>query len=385
MTDIAIQNENLFSEDNADSNRCLATIQRIEKLEAITDPKTGLEANSIELATVQGWKAVVGKGQFAVNDLAVFFEIDSVLPDRPEYAAANARSSRVKTARILGQISQGLCCPLSEVLPDWAIRTGYLDDNETLLDVGADVTILLGVTKYQPRWTAKGGLNCGRPRGNFPSFLRKTDETRIQGVKSILEKYKGEFFYATEKLDGSSMTLYLKNVDTGGDFGICSRNLDLANEGGGAFWETATRLGLEEKLRSVGKNIAIQGELIGPGIQGNKYNLKEKDFRAFNAFDIDTHSYYDYTEFVKLCSNLGINTVPIVPIPSSSPWDINFRLEHSLEELVTFATRKSSLNPQVWAEGLVVRPVTEQYCDILRGRLSFKIISPEFLLKNKEA
>lgn len=384
MTDIAVT-EDVFSEDNTDSNRKLATIQRIEKLEPIINPKTDLEADSIELATVLGWKCVVGKGQYTPGDLTVFIEIDSVLPQEPWAAEANARSSRVKTIRLLGQISQGLCYRLDEVLPDWAIRTGYLDNFGTLIDVGADVTNILGITKYKPKYTAKGNVNCGMPKGNFPSFLSKTDETRIQGVKRVLERYAGEFFYATEKLDGSSMTAYISNVDQGGSFGVCSRNLDLSPDGGGDFWGTARRLELEEKLRRVGKNVAIQGELIGPGIQGNKYNLKEKEFRAFNAFDIDTHSYYDYEKFVHLCAELGIPTVPIVPIPSSSVWDIQFRLEHTLDDLVKFSTRKSALNPQVWAEGIVIRPVNERYCDILKGRLSFKVINPEFLLKNKDA
>lgn len=372
----------IFTETNTDSTRSLATIRRIESLSSIEN------ADSIEVAQFfdLGWKVVVKKGEFSIGQMVVFFEVDSILPESTWSEFMRPYNFRVRTIKLRQQISQGLCIPLTEVLEDSMIGTGYVNPNMGILvDEGVDLTELLGVTKYNPPVRASGSVNGGRPKGNFPSFLVKTDETRIQNAKKILEKYRGQFFYATEKLDGSSMTVYIKNIDTCGDFGVCSRNLDLAADGGGDFWGTAIRLDLEEKLRSVGKNISIQGELIGPGIQGNKYNLKEKEFRAFNAFDIDTHSYYDHARFFELCAKLEIPTVPVVRIPSSSVWPEVFCLNHTLEELVTASTRKSALNPQVWAEGIVIRPTFEKYCNILHGRLSFKIISPEFLLKNKEA
>lgn len=325
--------------------RKLASIQKIAALEPIKD------ADAIEKATVLGWQLVVKKGEFQVGDLCVYCEIDCVMPDRPEFEFLKARGNRVKTIRLRGQISQGICFPLS-ILPEG-----------TDIAVDQEVTELLGITKYEPPMPAS---LSGIAAGPFPSFMPKTDETRIQILQDLLDKYAGEPFYATEKLDGSSVTYYVND----GHFGVCSRNLDLVESEGNSFWKVARALNIEEKLRALGGNFALQGELIGEGIQGNKYKLRGQHVRFFNVFDIDGYRHLDFEDFLKTIADMELETVPVL--------DRNFTLINDIEQLVAMSEGNSTLF-KVHREGIVLRPLTEKQ-DMI-GRVSFKVINPRFLLK----
>jgi RNA ligase (TIGR02306 family) len=326
--------------------RKLATIQRIKALEPIQN------ADAIEKATVLGWQLVTKKGEFNVGDWCVYCEIDSLLPDKPEFEFLKPRGMRIRTVRLRGQISQGICFPPSILPPG------------VPLEEGRDVTDALGIQKYEPPIPAS---LSGVAKGPFPGFIPKTDETRVQVLQDLLDKYAGEICYVTEKLDGSSVTYYLKD----GAFGVCSRNLDLLETPGNSLWKVARALDVEEKLRSLGRNFALQGEIIGEGIQGNKYNLRGQIVYFFNAFDVDAHRYLDYAEFMDCLNGLDLPVVPVL--------DAAFPLHNDINALVELAQRKSTLNPAVWAEGVVIRPLQERQ-DAL-GRVSFKAINPEFLLK----
>jgi RNA ligase (TIGR02306 family) len=337
--------------------RKLASVQKILALEAIEN------ADAIEKATVLGWQLVVKKGDFQVGDLCVYMEVDSLLPDKPEYEFLKPRGMRIKTIRLRGQVSQGICFPVS-ILPEG------VKINEDM-----DCTEFLGVTKYEPPIPA---CLSGVMKGKFPSFIPKTDETRVQVLQRVLDKYAGELCYVTEKLDGSSATYYLNN----GEFGCCSRNLDLLEDAENSFWKIARAMDIENKLRSLGKNYAIQGELIGEGIQDNKYKLKGQTVRFFNVFDIDKFEYLQFDAFIKFFESLEL---PIVPVLQSA-----YPLTSSIEELVAKSVIKSHLKPDTWAEGIVIRPLVEKIDMLLsnenfnNGRVTFKVVNPEFLLKHGE-
>jgi len=128
---------------------------------------------------------------------------------------------------------------------------------------------------------------------------------------------------------------------------------------------------MENKLRRLGGNYALQGELIGAGIQGNKYQLKEQTVYFFNVFDIDRFVYLDYQRLVEVIRRLELEMVPVV--------NESFSLKADIPLLVDMAGGRSVLNPAVWREGVVIRPLAEKN-DTL-GRVSFKAINPEFLLK----
>lgn len=337
--------------------RKLASIQKIKSLEPIDG------ADAIEKATVLGWQLVVKKGEFKVGSLAVYCEIDSIMPDKPEFEFLKPRGMRIKTVRLRGQVSQGICFPLSILPSDFIV----VED--------ADCTDVLGVTKYEPAIPA---CLSGIVKGKFPSFIPKTDETRVQVLQKVLDKYRGEKCYITEKLDGSSATFYLKDDE----FGVCSRNLELVEDSENSFWKVARQMDIEGKLRSVGKNISIQGELIGEGIQGNKLKIKGQTVRFFNAFDIDKFEYLNFLDFQELITRLELPTVPIIS------WD--YELENDIDAIIKMATIKSQILKDVWAEGIVIRPYHEKIDLLLSnesfntGRVSFKAINPEFLLKYGE-
>jgi len=333
--------------------RKLASIQKIENLIPIEG------ADRIIIATVLGWSMVTQKSNnFQIGDKVVHFETDSFLPiyEKLEFLrpgsyrvmADGSEGFRIRTIRLRGQISQGLILPIKE-FPELVN-----------LEVGTDLTDILKVKKWEPPVPA-----CldGVVISGFPGFLFKTDETRIQSYPKVLERHKGKKFYYTEKLDGSSCTIF----NNEGDFGVCGREWRLAETEENTLWKVTNKYNLKEKLP---RDISIQGEIIGEGIQGNKYKMKGQDIRIFNAFDIKKGCFVDTVEFIYICNALGITPVPCLG---------EFVLDHTIEELVKLATRESDLIED-WAEGIVVRPFKEEI-DPELGRLSFKVINPEFLLK----
>lgn len=340
--------------------RKLASIQKIIGLEPIEG------ADNIMKAKVLGWELVIKKGEYEVGDFCVYCEIDSVLPNKPEFEFLKSKNFRIRTIRLRGQISQGICFPLS-FLPE-----GFV------IEEGADCTDALEITKYEPPFDPGSARLAGNVKGRFPSFIPKTDETRVQILQNVLTKYKGEACFVTEKLDGSSATYYIKD----GVFGVCSRNLEIEEDNENTFWKVAKAHNIEEKLRTLAGNYALQGELVGEGVQYNKMKLKGNTVFFFNLFNIDTFEYVSYADFMRIMKELDLQAVPVL--------NDNFSLPDSITELVEMAKIKSRIQAEVWAEGIVIRLLNEKFDKhILRdigghGRISFKAINPEFLLKYGE-
>jgi len=335
--------------------RKLATIQIISDVQPIEG------ADRIALASVLGWKVVIKKGEFNPGDSAVYCEVDSFLPVKPEFEFLRKSSYkkmsdgtegfRLKTIKLRGVISQGLLLPVSS-LP------GYPEVPQP----GTDVTDILGIVKYEPPIPAQ---LAGEVKGPFPGFISKTDEERIQNLIDSLPNYKDSLFYVTEKVDGTSITIYLKD----GQFGICSRNLELVENPENTYWRIVRELDIENKLRKLGRNIALQGELIGEGIQKNIYKLHGQTIKFFDAFDIDKYEYFDFSSFIKIIGDFGLATVPVI--------DNAFQLPETVDEILNLANGKSVLNPAANREGLVFRTTSGK-------RFSFKAISNNFLLSDEE-
>lgn len=340
--------------------RKLATIRRIGEILPIEG------ADRIELAVVDGWKVVVAKDvQHKVGDLVIYCEIDSFLPIREEFEFLRKSSYkkmgdqegfRLRTAKMKGQISQGLILPIFVLNPpDTNI---YVQPFE-----GLDVTEMLDIVKYEPPIPAK---LAGKVKGLFPSFLVKTDEERVQNITveySALCFQSKHQFYVTEKLDGSSATFYINNRE----FGVCSRNLELLETEDNSFWKVARELKLEENLRALEKNICLQGELIGEGIQGNPYGIKGQTVRFFSVYEIDTRTRLGIKDLEDICFMIGLQTVPIL--------ESNFLLPNTIEEMLQYAEGKSVLNPNTEREGVVIRSMDT--------KISFKAISNKFLINNE--
>lgn len=353
--------------------RKLATIRKIEEIKPIEG------ADAIEAARVDGWWVVIKKGEYEVGDTVIYLEIDSWVPQElapflvkgaipREYNGV--KGERLRTVKLRGQISQGLILPLYNYEPTAAAMqashsTRPYDPDETHFDV----TEVLGIQKWEPEVAAS---MRGTIRGNFPSWLRKTDQERIQNCYKEVSKKFDSIWIAEEKLDGSSMTVGVLNEDVH----VCSRNLSIKlDDIENTFVKTALSTNAISALLSYGKNIALSGELIGPGIQGNKYALTNHQWHIFDIYDVDAARYMtpferaDVLAELMMMHGLEVRAVPYVAGCSLKGMTVDDLLNH--------AEGESALNPKTQREGIVWKCLDD-------GDLSFKAISNAWLIKNKE-
>ena len=560
----------------AEFKRKLASIQIIDALNPIEG------ADRIEIAQISGWRVIVKKGDFKVGDKCIYVEVDSILPDIPAFEFMRDKKFRVKTMKMRGQVSQGICFPTS------ILKNGdrYAVDAEVTHFIGNGIkkyeTDKWNQSVYNPTKKEKGFYRgvvkpffynvlfsiIGKvdTLGEWPKLFPHTDEPRIQHIVKILEKkYVGTRAYVTEKMHGcfhynmrvttdrgsikigkivnqklpvkvltynektkiveyksivkfhkyerklgflkvtiesrkrgnraksiictpnhnfftdrgwveaqnlnindvvyhlydslsskykdspcvwegvtfgsgvdirpnkiisisptlddddrhnlyqydlevednhnyfvyntlvhnSSMSVF-KN---GSKFGVCSRNYELllynveelsvwrkaiakwiakkmnlkvVDQSNTHFWKTAIALDLKSKLDKLGRNIALQGEICGPGINENMYNFEDYRYFVFSAWDIDQQRYLCYEEMFEILKTLSLEPVPLL--------DNDFAIHADVDKWTEYSEAKSVFG--CGREGIVVRPYYEVN-DPNVGRLSFKVISPTFLLSEK--
>lgn len=366
--------------------RHLATIRKIKELRPIPN------ADRIEVAVIDGWEVVVNKSDgFIAGDLVIYIEIDSVLPDRPEFEFMRKYKFRVKTIKLRGQVSQGLVLPMTiQGLPKGEYK------------LGQDITDLLGIKKYDPEaaqekvWWQKLAvqnkvvfpwwlkpfkrikfirnwwINKHKTVDDFPHFIKKTDEERIQNMPILFDELKRRqvSLTITEKMDGTSATYFLKD----GKFGVCSRNKWLLKDDGSPYWVVANKYQIEETLRTLAfesnsKLVVLQGEIIGQSIQKNKYHLSGFMFMPFNlVFDgirMDYHTMSSWLETTMLTCVPKLEDAFVVP----NDWEI----ADIVNKAKGTSLYRDGKEPR---EGIVCRNELE--------RISFKVINPDFLLKEDE-
>ncbi len=337
--------------------RKLASVVVVHRLSPIA------KADRIELAHLAGWQCVVKKGEVQVGERAVYFEIDAVPPDteafawlwQPKAAAARVPQPahfRIRTMTMRGTLSQGLLMPLSalglEALPE-----------------GEDLTERLGVTKYEP--PPPSGM--GEWRAPFPSLVPKTDELRVQSVPAVLDELRGQPFIATVKMDGTSATFVMVE----GALHVCGRNHSIL-EGENLYWYVAKKRGLAAVLAQA-PHLAIQGEIVGPGIQKNPAGLADKELFVFTIYDTQAGRALSDAELRAFCARHQLQPVPIAFEGES--------FDETVESLLAKAEGRypGTTNPR---EGIVVRPREERHSEALAGRLSFKAISNSYLLDERD-
>lgn len=356
--------------------RKLATIRRIAEIRPIEN------ADAIEHVRVDGWWVVVKKGEFQVNDRAVYIEIDAWCPhelapflskgkDPREYSGV--KGERLKTVKLRGAVSQGLLL---------SIPTEFNDP--TQFTEGLDITELLGIQKWEPPIPAQ---LRGKIAGNFPSWLRKTDEDRIQNCFKDVSPRLNESWAIEEKVDGSSMTVgYRKGdfiLDKEGqpipeEFVVCSRNLSLKlDDEHNTFVRIAKESNIQDAMKAYGRNLGISGELIGEGVQGNKYDIKGHRWLVFNIFDVDTGKYVSAEERQLIIRDLVALGATIEQVPVITAVGTKLLDGLSVDDFLEMAEGKSILNPKTEREGLVFKNQTDP-------NISFKAISNRWLLKTGE-
>lgn len=367
--------------------RQLASIQKIVNIRPIEN------ADKIEVAQVLGWECVVKKNEFKVGELVVYIEIDSRVPERPEFEFLRERKFKVKTIKLRKQISQGLVVPLSILPPKTPITEGndvtevlditsyekQIEEIDEVTDTKSSSKTLKFLMKFKPFRVVYLRLNTHN-KGNFPSWIYKTDETRVQVCARYIMDNFDKSWYITEKLDGQSGTFFLHKERKWGfpvwNFGVCSRNIWLKTPSSSSYWTIAEKYDMEKKLRKLQTEIVIQGEVIGPKIQKNKYQVADLDFYVFNVVENGTK--VSYTRMVEICNNLGLKTVPIINaslIPSNI-WSDKKEVIDVVKAMVSHSEGDSLLFKRP-REGVVWR-LNEN------PNISLKVINPTFLLQNNE-
>jgi len=331
--------------------RKMARIVNIDNISPIEN------AEKIELATVGGWNIAVKKQEFSIGDKAVYFEIDSMLPvetsffdflsHRPTKNINEKKYHKIKTIKLCGVISQGLLVPL--------VQLGLSED----IDLETDVSDFFGVIKLDEEFEDDFKLEIV---DNFPSFIPKTEQKRIQNLSKKIERFDG-LYEVSMKIDGASITAFKKD----GKIGIASRNTIL-EEGYERNYKTGLiNSGIWFFLEQYEGNIAIQGELVGPKICGNKEDFQDYDVLIYDIFEIDCQTYFLSSQRLNFCKINNLKHVPIVCFSMLSSFE-------NVQEIIKFADGQS-LNSK-WREGLVFKSLDYRDNEIF----SFKVISNKWLL-----
>jgi RNA ligase (TIGR02306 family) len=364
--------------------------RKLARIAQITDIRPITGADKIECAVVEnGWEVVVRKGEYAPGAIAIYCEIDSWVPnelapfltskDHEPREYNGIKGERLRTVRLRGQISQGLLIRPSDIpLHVYASvneNTGesYRFD-ELVWEIGEDVTADLRIQKWEAPVPAQ---LAGDAEGAFPSFIPKTDQERCQNLhKEIFTDHYTESYEVTTKLDGTSCTIFIKD----GVIGVCSRNWELKETEGNTLWRVARGQGVIDALTMLneldGCNLAIQGEVIGEGIQGNPEQLKGQEFYVFDIYNIDAGRYMNaYTraalivEMQRLCPEARILKAPVVDVGRV----LKDQRIDSMEKLLAYA-EGPSLNEKVQREGVVFKSVESEF--------TFKAIANSYLLRH---
>ena len=345
-------------------------------------------ADAIEVITVDGWEVVSKKGEFSPGDECVYFEIDSFLPAEDTRFDFLKKGSvkkdpsgkeriRLKTIRLRKQISQGLALPVSDFQSD-------IDHSE---QTGIPLDEVLDVIKYE-----RPEPQVANAAGNLPHYIQKTDEQRIQNVYHKLRRkhqYRNAYFVPTMKLDGSSCTVIFLGPDMkeewqegenvmhtqNGQILVCSRNMQLKFDPNSHFWKAILNGRIDEKLEMIykvsGESVVIQGEVMGPGIQGNKDKFTDYQFFGFNIWSPKDQWYITYNDASYIMDLYNIQRVPSVEIDGMNTYNI-LSDDYTLQDILKMAEGPSINAKQ--REGIVFKSVD------VHPPISFKAISNKFLL-----
>ena len=343
--------------------------RKLARIAEITDIRPIPDADTIECAVVDnGWNVVVKKGEYNKGDIAIYCEVDSWIPhDLAPFLSKGheprvyneVKGERLRTVKLRGQISQGLILPTT-ILDEkglWPLAGN---------PVGHNLTKPLGIQKWEPPIPAE---IAGNVEGPFPSFIPKTDQERCQNLHDeIFTEHYDENYEVTVKLDGTSCTIYYKD----GEVGVCGRNWDLKETESNTLWKCAHSQGFVESLKKLGRNLAIQGEVIGEGIQKNQEKIKGQMFYVFDIYDIDAGRYLNADERYSVCVDQLIGAysfhVPVIGVHKLSDLNIN-----TIDDLLAYADGPS-MNVNAKREGVVFKSLDSDF--------TFKAISNKWLLKN---
>ena len=400
---------------NANNERELCYIVQIDDILPIEG------SDNCECAVIGGWHVMVRRNTFKKGDYAVYFEIDSKLPEKAPFEFLASKHYKIKTQKYTfggkgNFISQGLLMALDDFDGNqkWLIDFKEKKEIPYFLTKELEVTYAAAednirknnrVDKFakmrnrhqrlfkknrlvQWLWKRKWGkeilflfLGNKQDKKGFPSWVRKTDEERVQNLPYLFSEREDIEWIVTEKIDGSSTTFTYKREGKNKGFYVCSRNVcfDTPKKADKCYYSTniyiemAEKYNIEEKLKEIAKDlnaeyVTIQGETFGDGIQKRTYGMKngEHDFRAFNLIVKEKGK-----EPVRYGSDIMKDYLEIYDIPSVPILDTHFKLPKTCDEMLEYAEGNSVLDGEP-REGVVLRTPD--------GERSFKAVSNSFLI-----
>lgn len=337
------------------------TLEIIEKI--LPHPN----ADKLELGVLHDmtFQFVVPKGIYKPGDRVLYFPLDSVIGNETLEKMgligklSGSQHNRVKTIKLRGEISQGL------------IGSVDLVSNEIIQQGTEAITTFLGVTKYDPDIFIPGTKGI-RPDNllPLPEGLSAYDIEGIDRNKRIANLLLSQPIEITEKIEGTNFSITLDQL---GNLFVNQRNFSIKQDDNNVYWNTAKKLNLHTKIFDIANeflanNITIYGELVGPSIQKNYYNLS--DYKIF-VFDIKINNKWINTHSLhNICLSYGICEVPVL---------FKGNLNLTPEQLKEYSNGKSVLIDKL-REGIVIKPLIED--DLIGfGRLILKQRSPEYLAK----
>ncbi|MDR0822808.1 MAG: hypothetical protein LBN20_03390 [Endomicrobium sp.] len=389
--------------------RKLASIQKITEIVPIHN------YSRVVLATVLGYKSVIKKGEFKVGDLCVFFEVDCVLPRKPEYEFMRQHGFRIRMVKICGVFSEGLIIRLEQLPQCEILKT---------MPEGSDCTEILGVEKYIPKSLPRDVSKYAaiikilrkipiigwvrnyfkeNMEGKFPTkYVSKTDEDRFQTMPEKLKLLIGQEVVCTEKVDGFSATYLMvkriirlplrsKFVYFSGYRNKFDDPLDKTE-----IYHISQTKNIKAKLQKLLelvrekfkeepyhlKGVAIQGEIFGIGVQGNPYKVEEVRYNVFNIrpiFKEQIRVTLSYADMLKLCQEIDLDCVPLLQ-------KIEITEDFIDKMLKEVATRTSTYNSKTPMEGFVCRVEGQKSLTTTQEVIeSFKILNPIYLMKYQDA
>ena len=326
---------------------------RIATVEKVIAVSNHTNADNLAVATILGWDVVCKKSECSVNDLVAYVNIDSVVEPHPYFKFLEAKSYRIRPIKIRGVLSQGLLIPLSEL-------RSFGCDVDNFYE-GQDISSIIKASHYEKKVPSK---MIGNTKGSFPKFLIRTDEDNLRNYPNALKEIHDSEIYITQKIDGCSATYFVKS----GLFGVCSRSLELQPDEN-AFWSIVKKFDLAYKMQNLGSDIAIQGELYGPNIQGNPTGANQISFAAYNIFFIKERRFGSLDELTEICQSLEI---PQTKVIYRGP------MSHSLGDFIGLANSQLYEN-QKTGEGIVIRTVQPVRSKIMgKDRWSAKVLNESY-------
>lgn len=381
--------------------RELAYIAKVKQIKPIEGK------DRVECAVVNGWEVMVKKGEFQVDDLGVYFEVDSQVPEKEPFMFLAQKHFKIKIQKYGKFYSQGLLMPLS-YFPELknANEGDFLTEKlGVIYNTSEDRKRKNGIkNKYQymiQRYNkffkthfakslmktkfgkellyqllGKRIIKSKKFPTHFP-YVKITDEERCENIPDICKSTQP--WVKTLKIDGTSTTFILERKNFNRfEFYVCSRqvrqlkpNQKTYHNIDNVYWEMAFKYHIKEVLTDILKHhpewnyVCLQGETAGPNIQGNPHGLPERCFYGFNFIDSENGRWSTQAASA-LFGKYGIHWVPII--------STDYRIPNNFEEFKKSADGEIELTDGAGLrEGYVYRSQN--------GYQSFKNVSRVYQLK----